>query len=128
MPKAVVDPNATQRYDLKTLPPDGYVVLRRMTYDERLLRKQRLMRMSVRQNTETKQDEGELALADKSLTEWAFANLIIEHNCEDEDGEKLDFKKKDAFKILDPRVGEEIDGLIMSMNNLDDADTEVPNL
>jgi len=39
MPAAVVDLNSTEKFELKSLP-EGFVVLRKMTYGQKLVRQQ----------------------------------------------------------------------------------------
>lgn len=119
MPKAVVDISLTERYELESCP-EGYVVLRRMTYGEKLQRQDMALDMAIsgdnRQNTEMK-----LTGTQTKVTHFEFSRLITEHNLEDAEGRQLDFKKLDTVQRLDPRIGQEIADLIESMNELDEG-------
>lgn len=121
MPRGTVNVKATERHDLKSLP-DGYVVLRRMSYGQYLQRRDMAahVRLLASQNNGANAFAGEIASANGAIAEFEFANCIVEHNIEDEHGDKLDFKRPFHVTQLDPRIGQEISDLISSMNNLED--------
>jgi hypothetical protein len=129
MPRATSTGTSTERYDLKTLPPQegeegGYVVLRRMTYGEFMKRRNMT---GLRFEQHGKQGmQGFLDMVNSKVTEYEMSICIVEHNLEDDNGNLLDFKKPQHIRQLDPRVGEEISTLIDKMNQFDDEDDESP--
>ena len=119
MPFAGVS-TATEHFDLKTVE-GGFVELRRMTYGEKLAR-QDMVKLSLEMG-KGKDIKGEMAMANKMVTHSDFMNCIIEHNLEkDKNGTPFNFRDYNDFIRLDPRVGEEIDRLINSMNNFEESD------
>lgn len=116
MPKAYAQ-KSTERIELKSVP-DGFVVLKRMTYGDKLER-QSMVKMAI-ELTSGKDAKGELALANKKATYLEFANCIVEHNLEkDDEGTLFNFKNAADVDALDPKIGEEIDSLISEMNNFE---------
>lgn len=120
MPKAVVDLEATERKELQTCPPDGFVLLRRMSYGQKLQRQSMAMKTSIagskgktEMNLETMQQE---------TTAFEFRHCIADHNLEDENGLKLDFNNPANVFRLDPRTGEEISEYIGEMNNYEETE------
>ena len=119
MPKATVS-HVGIRHDLKSCE-GGYVELRQLSYDEILARRQGISNLTVdREDTQT--------VTINTMQSWArefdFRNCIRDHNLEDDNGQLLDFSKSHTFKILDPRVGREIELLIDQLNG-DDEDDKV---
>lgn len=123
MPKATTNVQDTERKDLKTLP-EGYVVLRRMTYGEFMKRRQMTSNLSVSGGKGRQDFSGVLELANQKVTEFEFASCVVEHNLEDEEGNLLNFKNPVHLQMLDPRVGEEISSYIDEMNQFN-AEEEV---
>lgn len=121
MPAAVVT-QTTERCDLKSCPPDGYVIIRRMNYGESLKRKD--MMASIAMNMDTKgKNAGEARMQMDLLQEktslWEFATLIVEHNLTDEKDAKLDFKRPEHVKALVGRIGDEIQMHIDRINSFE---------
>lgn len=135
MPVGTVDPSKSERFPLKTLPKDasdpededGWVELRALPYGMKLARRDKATKMSMRaQGSKAKKDEGsEISL--ENYNEWAvgydFANCIVDHNITDNNKKKLDFSNGMAIKLLDPRVGSEIEKLINTLNEDEDEET-----
>lgn len=121
MPKATTNINETERFELKTLP-EGYVVLRRLTYGEFMKRRQMTSNLSVSGGKGRQDFEGVLELANQKVTEFEFASCVVEHNLEDENGDLLDFKNPIHLQMLDPRVGEEISSYIDKMNQFEGSE------
>lgn len=124
MPAAVVT-QTTERCELKSCPPDGYVVIRRMNYGESLKRKD--MMASIAMNMDTKgKNAGEARMQMDLLQEktslWEFATLIVEHNLTDEKENKLDFKRQEHVKALVGRIGDEIQMHIDRINSFEDTE------
>lgn len=118
MPKAVAS-SENKRFDLKSLP-DGYVVLRGMTYGQTLQRRD-MVKLGVEFGKSRQQSAvGELALANKQVSYLEFSWCIVDHNLEkDDNGTKFDFSNPMDVDILDPKIGQEIDKYINEMNNFD---------
>lgn len=119
MPKATTSGSETQHFDLKTLP-DGYVVIRRMTYGEFLRRRQMTSNMKFEAQKGEKDFQGTMELLNKAAIEYEFGNCIVEHNLEDDDGKLLNFKKVADIEKLDPRIGDEINERINEMNQFEE--------
>ena len=118
MPRATADIQSTVRKDLKTLP-EGFVVLRRMSYGLQLERREMLKMTMGADKEDGGEFVGELALASTKITQFEFAYCIVDHNLEDENGRKLQFSNSQDFRSLDPRIGQEIEKLISDMNNVE---------
>jgi len=134
MPVVTIDPNEYERYELKTAPanpndPDdeqGFVMLRPLPYGLKLKRLDGAGKMVMRSQPtgkkNSKLDDAEIEL--ESSQEWAvafdFQHCIGDHNLTDRNGQKLDFTRPFAIKLMNPRVGEEIQQLIDSLNNFED--------
>lgn len=117
MPRATVNISETEKFDLKTCP-EGFVTLRKLSFGEVLKRRQMATEISIegrnRQNTKTTVD-----MLTEAVAAFDFKNCIVDHNLEDENGTKLDFRSTFALQQLDPRIGEEINAFIDGMNNFD---------
>lgn len=116
MPRATVA-SQTEKFALKSLP-EGFVVVRRMTYGEKLNRTDTMMNM----RTTSEDKEMEIRMMSKKIAFQDFANLIIEHNLTDENDKLLNFKNAADVERLDPRVGDEIGQLIDNLNSFEDSD------
>jgi hypothetical protein len=125
MPKAVADVAETVRRELTTLP-EGFVVLRRLTYGQVLQRQSLLtMRMITDQDSKRKKEtKGEFNLANVEVTAFEFSNCIVDHNLEDASGRKLNLGNPTDFQRLDPRVGQEIDSLISRLNRFEESEED----
>lgn len=122
MPRAVVT-NDVVRKELKTLP-EGYVELRPMTYGQAVHRRSMLKLSFTTSKGKGSDFRGEMAAANKEITQFEFATCVIDHNLEDENGNKLNFSSPVDFAKLDPRVGQEIEKYISDLNNFDEDDQE----
>lgn len=125
MPKATVDIQSTERHELKSCP-EGFVVLRRLTYGEMLQRRE-MVKLAVTSAKGSKDFQGELAMASAKTTEFEFKNCIVEHNLEDDNGNPLNFGSPVVLRTLDPRIGQEIEKLISDMNRFEENDEELGN-
>ncbi len=118
MPMATVDVESTQRFDLKTCP-EGFVVLRRMSYGQ-ILQRRMFTKLEIGGDSKNRGDfRGELAMANAKITEFEYAKCVVDHNLEDASGRKLDLTKVSDFNMLDPRIGQEIESYITEMNNFE---------
>lgn len=131
MPRATVTTDTT-KVDLKTCPPDGYVVLKPMPYGTKMSRSDKAMKMTFKQETGPRKrgqkstSDTEIEMLQRAATLIDFQTCIVDHNLEDESGRKLDFNQIADFESLDPRVGEEISIAIDELNNFE-SEEEVGN-
>lgn len=129
MPRATVNLADTEKVWLKTLPATedeegGYVVLRRLTYGQKIQRQQMSMEVSMQAQQgrgRNADPEMQMKMTQERVAIFDFANCVVEHNLQDENGALLDFKKPHSVFMLDPRVGEEISVEMDRMNNFDEA-------
>jgi hypothetical protein len=125
MPRATVSTEAI-RYDLQSLP-DGFVSLKQLSFGEMLQRRDR----GLRYTQEMTQGNGNAAkMQIDILNEFSrlhdFPRCIVDHNLEDDQGNKLDFGErmiKMTLAVLDPKIGSEIERLIDKLNQ-DEFDPE----
>lgn len=123
MPRATVDASV-ERFDLKSAPPDGFVELRRMSYDQYLQRVDMAGKMTV--GGKAKELLGELQMANKKTTLYEFGLCVVNHNLTDENDQPIDFNKPLSFTKLDPRIGQEIAELIDNLHEFAQDET-LPN-
>ena len=122
MPNATANLEETERLELKSLP-EGYVVLRRMTYGQ-IVQRRALSKMSMAMEKGSRSLAAEMAMSSKEITLFEFAHCIVEHNLEDAEGRTLNLSSEKDFAKLDPRVGQEIEFKIAKMNDTDIDDEE----
>jgi hypothetical protein len=118
MPQATVDVESTQKFDLKTLP-EGFIVLRRMSYGQ-ILQRRMFTKLEVSSEGKSKDFRGEMAMANRRVTEFEFQHCVVDHNLEDGSGRKLDLTRAADFNQLDPKIGQEIEKYISEMNNFEE--------
>lgn len=135
MPIAVAtDNNKGERFELQSAPPDGFVILKRLSYGQQMFRRSLLSKAKMeaggggnradRRDRAKQSFTAELELMNEKVTLFEFSHCIIEHNLQDANGNALDFSNPEHVKMLDGRVGEEIDELINDLNNFEaDEDT-----
>jgi hypothetical protein len=134
MPKATVS-TEHETFQLRTCP-GGYVTLRQLSYAEMMHRRDIMARLyyeetvkptnrAARRAQKQSPDatrRAELEVLNVKMMEWEFSKCIVDHNLEDDDGNKLDFSNAMSFDVLDPKIGAEIDGYIEDMNQEDEDD------
>ena len=124
MVKATVG-NATQTFDLKTCA-GGKITLRRMTYGQKLERIELATQQVIKAETDKRgrptnnSAEMDIKMLQRATAEYEFSRCIADHNLENDDGIKLDFRNSQTLDILDPRVGDEISQYIQDMNNFEE--------
>lgn len=141
MPLAVVmeEPN---RRDLKTCP-GGYVMIRRMTYGEKLERRKFTSKMDLEMNRASKSAKSTIDIFSEQSEIYDFMHCIVEHNLtklvnaqtgqpcgpNDPDAKEvpLDFMKSTDIKLLAGQIAEEIGTAIDKINNFEESE-EVGNL
>lgn len=122
----------TIRRELKSCPPDGFVVLRQLSYDEMLERRDGGMKIMMEREGSSRNVDPNMAvqIANKWSNHFTFPRCIVDHNLTDSNGVLLDFKHPEAvFKFLSPKVGAEIEKYIDELNQEEDAEdfTNVAN-
>lgn len=129
-----------ERKDLETVP-EGFVVVRRMTYGEKMQRLESTGKMRILSNKVDKDAVGEINMMKAEVQRWEFAHLIMEHNLEHQmhtggpecyEGtcqcpvRKLNFKDPNDVDLLSGRVGEEIANFMDKLNNFEE-DEDIKN-
>jgi len=123
MPAAVVDMNSTEKFDLKSAPPDGYVELRKMTFGQKLVRQQNAMKIQMQMRRKNQGNTtASMEMESLASTLFDFKNCVVSHNLTDATGNPLNLASDFDVQRLDPRVGEEISTYIDQMNNFEDND------
>jgi len=127
VPNVTVDPSATIHKELKTAPPDGFVDLRPLPFGMKLDRRSKATRAMMRMPTQRKDAPKELVQEIESMDELTvahdFAYCIVNHNLTDANGTRLDFTNKMVLKMLDPKVGSEIEKYINELNEDEDEES-----
>jgi hypothetical protein len=116
MPIAVSSSSDTFRFDLKSAPPDGFVELRKMNHGEKLFRREKMAKMSMQRQSRGGESEMTVDMQMETVTIFEFSRSIVDHNLEDVDGRKLNFKNAADVLKLDGNVGAEIEDLIDKLN------------
>lgn len=117
MPKATASLE-TQRVELDTLP-EGYVVVRSLTYGEYLHRKD----LAVKMTMEMRGQSGgrvEVDMVNQAVAAYVLKTCVTDHNLEDENGRKLNLGNPADFNRLDIRIGREIDKIVSDLNDFDE--------
>jgi len=120
MPRAIVTLEDTERLDLKSCP-EGYVVLRRLTYGQMLER--RAMTKMEFTGGGKKDISGQMALANAAVQLYEYKHCVVEHNLTDENDRQLNFGSAIDVARLDPRIGTEIEVKIGEMNNYEEDES-----
>jgi hypothetical protein len=124
MPKATVSQELHHR-DLRTVD-GGYVKLKQLSFDQMLERRDKAMRMTMESQAGAIRPTSKIDL--ESAMQWTryfeFSNCIVEHNLEDDNGTQLNFGNPMTLRILDPRVGQEIERYIEELNQEDEESLE----
>lgn len=125
MPVATANLEPEDPKPLKTCP-GGWVILRRMTYGQKLDRMKHVGKLSVDMRGKGKGTKGEMEMLQKGSTIYDFQACIVDHNLEKNIGTEehpnivpLNLKTMVDIDALDPRIGEEISSLIDELNNFE---------
>lgn len=124
MPKATINTEGV-RLALNTCP-GGYVLLRQLSFGQMLKRRDMALKYSQEMNP-GRVDEVTVMhvnIMNEATRRFDFANCIVEHNLEDENGTALNFHNPMTLDILDPRIAAEIEREMDKMN-LQDFDEEI---
>lgn len=122
MPRATVRTEGL-KVDLKSCE-GGWVEIKQLPYYEMLVRRDRGGKLFF-----DAQEEGRVEIA--TLQAWArqyeFEHCIMDHNLEDDQGNKLDFSNEATLSILDPRIGQEIEDAIDKLHNVEENIKDFPS-
>lgn len=125
MPRATVKTDVEHK-ELKSCE-GGWVDLRQLPFHDMLIRRDKSTNLSMEMsNGKAKDDEARrmgIEMANLWTAQFEFANCIVDHNLEDDEGNKLDFSEKAVSKtlrILDPKIGSEIERYIDELNQEED--------
>lgn len=125
MPNATVNPNHFEREELTSLD-EAYIMVRPLPYGMKLQRRDKATRMYMEANPGKKKKDAENEVQRfelETMNEWAtlfdFSYCIGEHNLEDAKGALLDFTSPMTLKILDPKVGSELERILGKYNEED---------
>jgi hypothetical protein len=127
MPRATATVSGSERFDLKTLP-EGFVELRRLTYGQKLERRAMSSVAQAEGGGKGKNFRMSMAMLNEQATIFDFTHCIVDHNLEDDSGQKMDLTNVLNIRRLDPRVGDEIESLIDKLNNFEEEDEVLGNL
>lgn len=140
MPVATIDPNETERFELQSAPADpnipddenGYIVVRPLPYGMKLTRQDRAVTMKMQmanprnrgrgRNQREESTDAEIITSSEWSTAYDYANCIIDHNLTDRNGMKLDFSNPLSIKMLNPKIGSEIEDILNKVNGEDDEE------
>lgn len=130
MPIAVVVDNQV-KFELKSAPPDGFVSIRRMNYGESLKRRDMMANVAMEMRDRKGRDDKEttkiqMEILSEKTAIWEFSNLVMEHNLTDANGSPLNFKNPDHVKMLQGKIGDEIQNYINNLNSFEE-DEQVKN-
>lgn len=124
MPRATVS-QEPERFDLKTAPPDGFIVLRKMAWGEWLTRRDMGMHMAMKAGgRKTDDSKIDIDVVQAAVTRYEFQKCVVDHNLEDENGTKLNLGTKQDFDRLDPRIANEIETIIKNLHEWDEEEAE----
>lgn len=116
--------DGTVTKELKSCPPDGYVVIRRMDFGESLKRKE--IMASIAMQMDGKKAEGtkmQMDILQEKTALWEFANLIVDHNLTDEANRKLNLGDPKDVRRIRGQVGDEIQMYINELNSFEEDET-----
>lgn len=123
MPRATVDIDDVEKFPLTTCE-GGFVTLRRLPYGAWLKRQEMALQMKMHGMERGQEAVGELAMANRKVTEFEYKECIVEHNLEDANGQLLDFRSGRALDMLNPKIGNEISSYISQLHEFED---DLPN-
>lgn len=117
MPRATVSMKPID-YPLKTCP-GGWVQLRRMSYGELLASQDMAYQVSVKEGKDGGDPDMGVNVTQAKILEYQFRTCIIDHNLENETGQKLRFDSPEAVHMLDSLIGQEINAQLEKMHRWD---------
>jgi hypothetical protein len=141
MPLAVVVEEPVRR-DIKSCPPDGYVMIKRLTYGEKLERRKYNSKMEMKMTRGSRDATSIIDIFKEEMELYDFAHAVDGHNltklvnkntgqqCKRDDPDAievpLDFLKPSDVKMIAGQIAEEIGKYIDELNNFEE-DEETGN-
>lgn len=124
MPRATVTVEPVRK-DVKNAPPDGFVLLRPLSYGQALQRRDMASKMTLEATRRTQNGTNQMVIDtfQRTSRHYEFSHCIIDHNLEDESGAKLNFGDQATMDKLDPRIGEELERYLDELNSDQTAST-----
>lgn len=120
MPIAVVTENE-EKCMLKSCPPDGYVIIKKMNYGQSLERQDMIAEIAMQMPKDKRVDpKMEIKFLQQKTALWEFHNLILSHNLTDASGRELNFKNAADVMLLQGPIGDEIQQHINRLNSFED--------
>ena len=110
MPKATVNASA-ERYELKSCP-GGFIEIKRMSYGQWLKRQEMAVKMQVQQQRKGGNQSMDVSMEALKIALFEYKHCVVDHNLEDEGGQKLNLNSPDGVEQLDPQIGNEIGDII----------------
>lgn len=127
MPIAVITENE-EKCMLKSCPPDGYVIIKKMNYGQSLERQDMIAEIAMQMPKDKRVDpKMEIKFLQQKTALWEFANLILDHNLTDASQRKLNFQNPADVMLLQGPIGDEIQRHVNRLNSFED-DEEIKNL
>lgn len=123
MPIAIKNIEDAKRFELKTCE-GGFVLLRHMSYGQ-IVQRRAMNTIALASSRGDKESfVGEMALGSVAINNFEFATCVTEHNLEKAEGVLFNFKNPVDLQLLDPRIGQEIEGYISEMNSYEASEGE----
>lgn len=117
-------PADAERFHLKSVE-GAWVDLKPLPYGLLIERRDKASRMSMVSDrggrTENRMD---IDMMQSETRRYEFNHCVIDHNLGDGNGRKLNFSNPSEMNLLDPKVGQEIEQLIDTLNQLEEVDEE----
>lgn len=123
MPRATASQEPGDKVGLRTCP-DGFVVLKRLTFGQKLQRQQQATKVSMELKRGKRDSKADLDMLQRQSTYFDFSMCVVDHNLDDENGQRLNLSSPVDVDRLDPRIGEEIANLIDDLNNFEVDEAE----
>jgi hypothetical protein len=138
MPVVTVDPEVYERYSLASAPKDpndpkdedGYVYLRPLPYGMKLTMRDKSIKQRMLMQQPGKRKKGdddttpvELETASEWSSHFEMSYCIGKHNLTDANKELIDFTSPMSLKLLNPKVGSEIEKLLFEINRDEDEES-----
>jgi len=136
MPRATVSIGVEKHFLESIEVQDGeeraWVELRRMSFGEKMEKDAEALKMQFSGTTAGSKDEvnAEVSMVSAKASILEIQRCVVDHNLDDgaDPPVKLDFRKVDVIRMLDPRVGQEISDLIGEMNDFEKRSTQSPGV
>lgn len=123
MPRATVSSEPV-RFNLKTAPPDGFVVLKKMSWGEWLTRRDMGMHMAMEAGGRKSASKIDIDVVQAQVTRYEFQKCVVDHNLTDEQDVALKLGNQKDFERLDPQIANEIEGLIKNLHEWEEDEEE----